>query len=53
MANQDNTCKDLEIEDLYSKSPNTLNDLYMLQKDIQENVYNYNLSKIKLKAKLV
>lgn len=42
MANQDNICKDLEIEDLYSKSPNTLNDLYMLQKDIQENVYHYN-----------
>lgn len=42
MANTDNECKDLVVEDLYSKSKNTLADLYNLQKDIQENVYGYN-----------
>jgi hypothetical protein len=42
MANTDNECKDLHVEDLYSKSSNTLEDLYNLQKDIQENVYGYN-----------
>lgn len=47
MANQDNTCKDLQIEDLYSKSPNTLNDIYMLQKDIQENVYNWDFGMLR------
>lgn len=41
MANTDNTCKDLEVKDLFSKSENTLHDLYNLQKDIQENVYGY------------
>ena len=41
MANKDNQCKDLEIENLYSESKNTLHDLFTLQKDIQENVYGY------------
>ena len=41
MANKDNQCKDLVIENLYPESKNTLNDLFMLQKDIQENVYDY------------
>lgn len=47
MANTDNTCKDLEVEDLFSKSENTLADLYNLQKDIQENVYGYNFEKLR------
>ena len=42
MANNDNQCKDLKIENLYPESQNTLNDLFMLQKDIQENVYGHN-----------
>ena len=41
MANSDNQCKDLEIEDVFSNSTNTLADIYNLQKDIQENVYGY------------
>lgn len=41
MANEDNKCADLEIEDEYSGSKNTLADVYNLQKDIQENVYGY------------
>lgn len=47
MANTDNKCADLEVEDLYSKSTNTLSDLYNLQKDIQENVYGYNFEKLR------
>lgn len=45
MANTDNTCSNLQIDDLYSpihnKGANALHQLYMLQKDIQENVYGY------------
>lgn len=40
-------CSNLEIKDLYSKSKNTLNDLFMLQKDIQENVYGYNFERMR------
>ena len=39
-------CSNLEIEDLYSKSENTLNELFSLQKDIQENVYGYNFAEM-------
>jgi len=46
MANTDNQCKDLEVEDVFSKSKNTLADLYNLQKDIQENVYGYNFNNL-------
>lgn len=42
MANTDNECKDLEIKNLFAESTNTLSDLYMLQKNIQETVYGYN-----------
>ena len=47
MGNVDNSCKDLEVEDLYSKSENTLKDLYELQHDIQENVYGYDFEKMR------
>lgn len=47
MANFDNTCADLEVENLYEKSENTLHDLYNLQKDIQENVYGYDFEKMR------
>lgn len=39
-------CSHLEIEDVYSKSENTLKDLYNLQKDIQENVYQQSFKKL-------
>lgn len=39
-------CSTLEVENLYVESKNTLNDLYMLQKDIQENVYGYNFNEL-------
>ena len=47
MANNDNQCKDLKIEDLYENSKNTLHDLFTLQKDIQENVYGYNFEELR------
>lgn len=46
MANTDNQCKDLEVEDVFSTSQNTLADLYNLQKDIQETVYGYDFKKM-------
>ena len=39
-------CATLEIKNLYSESKNTLHDLFMLQKDIQENVYGYDFKKM-------
>lgn len=39
-------CAHLEIEDIFATSENTLADLYNLQKDIQENVYGYDFSKL-------
>ena len=47
MANNDNQCKDLKIENLYENSKNTLDDLFTLQKDIQENVYGYNFEELR------
>lgn len=47
MANFDNTCSDLEVENLFDKAENTLKDLYNLQKDIQENVYGYDFEKLR------
>lgn len=49
MANTDNTTSHLEIEDLYSecKPSSTLDALYSLQKDIQENVYHYNFEQMR------
>lgn len=47
MANFDNSCADLEVENLFQQSNNTLKDLYNLQKDIQENVYKYDFEKMR------
>lgn len=50
MANTDNTCSDLIIEKLYNKEPGSgdyLDNLFMLQKDIQENVYGYDFEKMR------
>ena len=47
MGNTDNSCKDLEVEDLYSKSENTLKDLYELQENIQTTVYGYDFEKMR------
>lgn len=39
-------CAHLEIEDVFATSENSLYDLYNLQKDIQENVYGYDFTKM-------
>jgi len=49
MANVDNSCAHLEVEDVFNESKNTLADLYNLQKDIQENVYGYNFEELRNK----
>ena len=49
MANVDNSCAHLEVEDVFSNSENTLKDLYNLQKDIQETVYGYNFDELRNK----
>lgn len=50
MANVDNSCAHLEVEDVFTESSNTLADLYDLQKDIQENVYGYNFDDLRSKS---
>lgn len=40
-------CSHLEVEDVFSKSANTLADLYNLQKDIQQNVYGYDFEALR------
>jgi hypothetical protein len=49
MANTDNSCKDLNIEDLYSKSTDTLGDIMRVQKDTQQNVYGYDFGQLNLR----
>ena len=49
MANTDNQCSDLKIEDLYSQSKDTLGDILALQKDTQKNVYGWNFENMTLR----
>ena len=49
MANTDNQCSDLTIEDLYSQSKDTLGDIMALQKDTQNNVYGWNFDNMTLR----
>lgn len=49
MANIDNTCSDLEVEDLYSESKDTLAEVFNLQKDTQENVYGMKFQDMSLR----
>lgn len=49
MANIDNSCSELNIEDLYSKSSDTLGDILNLQADTQKNVYGYNFNEMNLR----
>lgn len=49
MANTDNQCSDLKIEDLYSQSKDTLGDILALQKDTQRNVYGWNFENMTLR----
>ena len=49
MANTDNKCAELEIEDLYSQSTDTLGDILNLQSETQRTVYGYNFEEMNLR----
>ena len=49
MANTDNKCAELEIEDLYSQSTDTLGDILNLQSETQQTVYGYNFEEMSLR----
>ena len=49
MANTDNKCAELEIEDLYSHSTDTLGDILNLQAETQRTVYGYNFEEMSLR----
>ena len=49
MANTDNKCAELEIEDLYSQSTDTLGDILNLQAETQRTVYGYNFEEMSLR----
>jgi hypothetical protein len=49
MANTDNKCAELEIEDLYSQSTDTLGDILNLQAETQQTVYGYNFEEMNLR----
>ena len=49
MANTDNQCSNLEIEQLYEKSKDTLGDIMDLQKDTQKNVYGWDFENLTLR----
>lgn len=53
MANTDNTCAKLEIEDIWtesmSKNQDTLGDIFNLQADTQKNVYGYDFENMSLR----
>lgn len=46
MADNFQECSHLTVTDVFSTSTNTLDDLYNLQKDIQEKVYKYNFEEL-------
>jgi hypothetical protein len=49
MANTDNSCADLQIEDLYRTSKDTLGDILNLQSETQKNVYGYDFENMNLR----
>ena len=49
MANTDNKCAELEIEDLYSQSKDTLGDILNLQAETQRTIYGYNFEEMSLR----
>jgi hypothetical protein len=52
MANTDNKCAELEIEDLYSQSTDTLGDILNLQSETQRTIYGYNFEEMSLRELL-
>jgi hypothetical protein len=49
MANTDNKCAELKIEDLYSQSTDTLGDILNLQSETQRTIYGYNFEEMSLR----
>jgi len=49
MANTDNKCAELEIENLYSQSTDTLGDILNLQSETQRTIYGYNFEEMSLR----
>jgi len=49
MANTDNSCAQLEIENLYVESKDTLGDILNLQSETQKNIYGYNFENMSLR----
>jgi hypothetical protein len=49
MANTDNSCANLEIENLYLASKDTLGDIMTIQAETQKNVYGYNFQDMTLR----
>lgn len=49
MANTDNVCSTLEIEQLYEKSTDTLGDIMNLQRDTQKNIYGRDFENVTLR----
>jgi len=49
MANVDNKCSDLTVEDLFSKSSDTLGDIVNLQAKTQRDVYGYKFEEMSLR----
>ena len=49
MANTDNSCANLEIENLYTASQDTLGDIMAIQAETQKSVYGYNFQDMTLR----
>ncbi len=49
MANTDNACAGLEIEDLFAQSKDTLGDILNLQAETQKNIYGYDFDNMSLR----
>jgi hypothetical protein len=49
MANTDNSCAKLEIQDLYATSKDTLGDIMTIQAETQKQVYGYNFKEMNLR----
>ena len=49
MANTDNSCANLEIENLHAISKDTLGDIMSIQAETQKNVYGYDFENMTLR----
>ena len=49
MANIDNECKDLEVQDFYDNSTTHLEDIMTHQKEMQEQTYGFNFEDMSIR----